>query len=101
MARLTSCSNRPRRIRPTQSVSGGGDAGAAVPWCSDAAGVWRGSDQAIDATACGDELKIIASIEEPQLIATILSHLERTAPEQSQSELVLRARGPPGQSSLL
>ena len=27
--------------------------------------------------------------------------LERTAPEQSQSELALRARGPPGQSSLL
>src|ERR1700685_2508546 len=36
--------------------SGGGDAGAAGPWCSDAAGVWRGSDQAIDAAACGDEL---------------------------------------------
>jgi hypothetical protein len=50
---------------------------------------------------CGGELKIIASIEEPQLIAKILSHLERTAPEQSQSELALRARGPPGQSSLL
>jgi hypothetical protein len=28
---------------------------------------------------------IIASIEEPQLIAKILSHLERAAPEQSQS----------------
>jgi len=28
-------------------------------------------------TRCGGELKIIASIEEPQLIAKILSHLER------------------------
>ena len=35
-------------------------------------------------TRCGGELKIIASIEEPQLIAKILSHLERAAPEQSQ-----------------
>ena len=50
---------------------------------------------------CGGELKIIASIEEPQLIAKILSHLERAAPEQSQSELPLGARGPPAQSSLL
>jgi hypothetical protein len=28
---------------------------------------------------CGGELKIIAGIEEPQLIAKILSHLERAA----------------------
>ena len=52
-------------------------------------------------TRCGGQLKIIASIEEPQLIAKILSHLERAAPEQYQSELALGARGPPGQSSLL
>jgi hypothetical protein len=50
---------------------------------------------------CGGKLKIIASIEEPQLIAKILSHLERATPEQNQSELALRARGPPVQSSLL
>jgi hypothetical protein len=49
----------------------------------------------------GGKLKIIASIEEPQLIAKILSHLERAAAEQNQSELPLRARGPPVQSSLL
>lgn len=35
------------------------------------------------------------------LIAKILSHLERTAPEQYQSELLLGARAPPVQSSLL
>jgi hypothetical protein len=29
---------------------------------------------------CGGELKIIASLEEPQLIAKILSHLERAVP---------------------
>ena len=52
-------------------------------------------------TRCGGQLKIIASIEEPQLIAKILSHLERAAPEQSQSELPLGARGPPAQPSLL
>jgi hypothetical protein len=49
---------------------------------------------------CGGQLKIIASIEEPQLIAKILSHLERAAAEQSQSELPLGARGPPAQSSV-
>jgi hypothetical protein len=49
----------------------------------------------------GGKLNIIASIEEPQLIAKILSHLERAAPEQNQSQLPLRARGPPVQSSLL
>jgi hypothetical protein len=43
-------------------------------------------------TRCGGKLKIIASIEEPQLIAKILSHLERAAPEQYQSELPLGAR---------
>ncbi len=50
---------------------------------------------------CGGGLKIIASIEEAQLIAKILSHLERAAPEHSQSELPFGARGPPTQSSLL
>lgn len=36
---------------------------------------------------CGGNLKIIASIEEPTVIARILSHLERTAPKQNQSAL--------------
>ena len=49
-------------------------------------------------TRCGGKLKIIASIEEPQLMAKILLHLERAAPEQYQSELPLGARGPPAQS---
>jgi hypothetical protein len=56
----------------------------------------------IDSCArCGGRLKIIASIEEPEVIARILSHLERTAPEQYRSELPLGARAPPVQSSLL
>ena len=50
---------------------------------------------------CGGRLEIIASIEEPQVIATILSHLERAAPEQCQGELPLGARAPPAQSRLL
>jgi hypothetical protein len=50
---------------------------------------------------CGGRLKIIASIEDPQVIATILSHLERTMPDQYQSELPLGARAPPVPSRLL
>src|ERR1019366_8618467 len=45
-----------RHVCPAQSVPGGGDAGASGPGCGDRAGVWRGSDKAIDAAACGDEL---------------------------------------------
>jgi hypothetical protein len=52
-------------------------------------------------TRCGGQLKIIASIEEPQLMAKILSHLERAMAEQPQSERPHGARGPPLQSSLL
>jgi len=50
---------------------------------------------------CGGQLQIIASIEEPQLMAKILSHLERAAPEQYQRELPLRKRGPALQPNLL
>jgi hypothetical protein len=38
------------------------------------------------------KLNIIASIAEPQVIAKILSHLQRTAPEQYQAERPLGAR---------
>ena len=50
---------------------------------------------------CGGKLKIISSIEEAQLIAKILSHLERAVAERYPSELPPGARGPPAQSSLL
>ena len=50
---------------------------------------------------CGGKLAVIASIEEPDVIAKILAHLERTAPQQVQSELPLGARAPPSQSRLL
>jgi pyruvate/2-oxoglutarate dehydrogenase complex dihydrolipoamide acyltransferase (E2) component len=49
---------------------------------------------------CGGTLRIIASIEEPEVVAKILAHLERTAPEAHQAELPLGARAPPGQASL-
>ena len=50
---------------------------------------------------CGGKLAVIASIEEPAVIAKILAHLERTAPDPHQPELPLGARAPPVQSSLL
>ena len=54
-----------------------------------------------DCARCGGKLGVIASIEEPEVIAKILAHLERTARDQYPSELPLGARGPPQQSSLL
>jgi hypothetical protein len=50
---------------------------------------------------CGGKLKVIASIEEPVVIAKILEHLEKTAPERHQAELPLGARAPPTQGNLL
>jgi hypothetical protein len=47
---------------------------------------------------CGGKLKIIAGIEEPEVIAKVLSHLRHMAPDQYQIELPLGARAPPGQS---
>jgi hypothetical protein len=38
---------------------------------------------------CGGRLKIIACIEEPEVIAKILVHLRRTAPDQYPTELSL------------
>ncbi len=52
-------------------------------------------------TGCGGKLRVMASIEEPEVIAKILAHLERTAPDQYPSELPLGARVPPVQSRLL
>jgi len=50
---------------------------------------------------CGGKLRIIASIEEPEVIARILSHRQRTAPDQYQPELPLGARAPPAPAQLL
>ncbi|MCC7461565.1 MAG: hypothetical protein IT480_03780 [Gammaproteobacteria bacterium] len=47
---------------------------------------------------CGGPLQVIASIEEPQVIAKILAHLEKRAPDQHR--LPLGARAPPVQSRL-
>jgi hypothetical protein len=43
---------------------------------------------------CGGKLRILASIEQREVIAKILSHLQRTAPEQCIAELPLGARTP-------
>jgi hypothetical protein len=50
---------------------------------------------------CGGKLAILASIEEPEVIARILAHLEKSVPGQNQGELPLGARAPPSQASLL
>jgi len=52
-------------------------------------------------TRCGGPLKVIASIEEPEVIARILAHLQKTAPDPQQAELPLGARAPPTQALLI
>ena len=54
-----------------------------------------------DCARCGGKLRVIASIEEPEVIAKILAHLERTARDQFQPELPLGARAPPPPARLL
>ncbi len=53
-----------------------------------------------DCARCGGKLKVIASIEEPAVIARTLAHLEKTAADQHQAELPLGARAPPSQARL-
>jgi hypothetical protein len=50
---------------------------------------------------CGGKLKVIASIEEPEVIARILAHIRKAAPDQHQAELALGARAPPTQARLI
>jgi hypothetical protein len=50
---------------------------------------------------CYGNLKVIASIEEPEVIARILAHIQKTAPDQHQAELPLGARAPPQQARLI
>ena len=50
---------------------------------------------------CGGKLRVIASIEEPEVIAKILGHLERTARDPFQPEWPLGARAPPPPARLL
>jgi hypothetical protein len=47
---------------------------------------------------CGGRLRIIAAIEESAVIAKILAHLERIAPQSPPTECSLGARAPPGHS---
>lgn len=50
---------------------------------------------------CGGKLTVIASIEQPEVIARILAHREKTAPDPQQAELPLGARAPPQQARLI
>jgi hypothetical protein len=54
-----------------------------------------------DRNFCGGKLAIIASIEEPQVIAKIRAYLAHTNAHYYQPELPLGARAPPQQSRLL
>ncbi len=50
---------------------------------------------------CGGQLKVIASIEEREVIAKILAHIQKIAPDAQQAELPLGARAPPIQALLI
>jgi hypothetical protein len=50
---------------------------------------------------CGGRLKVVASIEEPEVIRKILAHLDKTALDQHQTERPLGARAPPPQAPVL
>jgi len=52
-------------------------------------------------TRCGGKLAILASIEEPAVIAKILAQLEKTAPDHDQPELPLGARASPTPARLI
>jgi hypothetical protein len=52
-------------------------------------------------TRCGGKLKVIASIEEPEVIARILAHLQKSVPDPRQAELPLGARAPPTHAQLI
>jgi hypothetical protein len=49
---------------------------------------------------CGGKLKIIASIEQPEVIARIPAHLEHQSQDRAPSEGLPSARGPPQQVRL-
>lgn len=50
---------------------------------------------------CGGTLEIVASIDEPEVVAKILAHLQRTRPAQYPAERPVGARAPPVRSSLI
>jgi len=52
-------------------------------------------------TGCGGKLKVIGSIEEPEVIASMLAHREKTAPDHDRAALPLGARAPPSQVRLI
>jgi hypothetical protein len=52
-------------------------------------------------TRCGGQLKLIARIEEPEVIARIQAHMRKSVPDPRQAELPLGARAPPTQAQLI
>jgi len=49
---------------------------------------------------CGGQIRVIACIEDPLVIAKILAHLDRQVPSSVTPVLVPPVRGPPGQGML-
>lgn len=54
-----------------------------------------------DCARCGGKLAILASIEEPEVIAKILAHLDKVGADQSPELVPVQARAPPTQVRLL
>jgi hypothetical protein len=50
---------------------------------------------------CGGTLEVMASIEEPEVMARILAPLQKRAPDPQQAELPLGARAPPAEARLI
>ena len=62
------------------------------------AGLIRVSGIEIESCArCGARLKIVASIEDPGVIARILAHRDRASDRPQEQRVLHAARAPPGQ----
>jgi hypothetical protein len=108
----------PRRIRPAQCAARSGHPGGAgkkkgvsernpaerhqaMTWAQRLKRVFRIDIEQCE--RCGGKVRIIASIEDPQVIGRILAHLEQTKQARGAvADLTTahRARGPPGQGRL-
>jgi hypothetical protein len=90
---------RPRSPAAGEAAGGPPPRHLAMSWAARLQRVFRVE---IDRCArCGGRLEIIASIEQPAVIARILAHLQHRSAEPSQVELPLGARAPPVQPALL
>lgn len=78
--------------QPTQSAKTGIESRAAMTWAQRLKRVFKIDVETCE--ACGGQVAIIASIEDPVVIKKILSHLENTAPSSTTPRLP-HTRAPP------